>query len=87
MDDVNIFDSLGKPKVGDFKVPILDKDILRFNIAMNDCSLVQDFIAFAELLEEKPYFLFGKVVSIVEDILLQVSLVAIFHDNVEIVFA
>lgn len=54
---------------------------------MDDVSIVEHLIAIAKLLKEEPYFLFGEIVLVIEDVLLEVALIAILHDYVEIPLA
>lgn len=51
---------------------------------MDNIAVVEHFISFAELLQEKPYFFLRQVIFVVKNVLLEVALVAVLHDNVEI---
>ena len=64
----------------------MEKDILWFNVSVDDVAVVENLVACAEVPKEAPDEFFGAVVVVV-DVLLKGAPIAIFHDEVEIVLA
>ena len=64
----------------------MEKDILWFNVSVDDVAVVENLVACAEVPKEAPDEFFGAVVVVV-DVLLECASIAVFHDKVEIVFA
>lgn len=53
--NLDVSDGFGESKISNFEVPVVDKDILGFDISMDDRLFVENFVAVTELFEEKPY--------------------------------
>ena len=53
---------------------------------MNKIVVIEYFVTVAKLFEEKPYLIFRHLVVAVEHKFIQVTTIAVFHDEVEVVF-
>jgi len=77
--------SFRKAKISNFEITVVNKYVLRFNISMHKIVVVKYFITIAKLFEEKPYLIFTYLIVGVEHKLIQVTSIAVFHDEVEVV--
>jgi hypothetical protein len=81
-----IVDLPGKTKISEFKCPIMDKNVLWLNIAVDEAGVMQNAIAFGDLFEYFPYLMLGHEHHTFE-VVLQRPPVAVLHNDVEIVTA
>ena len=79
-----IFDLLAHAKISYFEYFVVDEDVVRFDIPMNQFSIVEHLITFAYLLHYIPYLLLRHQCHF-RNKCLQRTLITIFHDNVEII--
>jgi len=52
---------------------------------MNEIMIVENFVALAELLQEKPNFFFSYFVIGIKHILIEIAPIAVFHNQVKVV--
>lgn len=72
-------------KISNFEIPIMNQYVLRLNISMNEIMIVENFVALAELLQEKPNFFFSYFVIGIKHILIEIAPIAVFHNQVKVV--
>lgn len=81
----HVFYLSGKPKISEFEISIVNQDILWFNVSVNDGTIVKHFISFTKLFQKEPYFFFRDIELLSYQILIEVSFVAVLHDEIKVV--
>lgn len=64
----------------------MNQDVLWLYVSMNDWVIVKYLITLTELFQKEPYFLFRNVKFLSYQVLIEVALIAILHDEVKIIF-
>lgn len=73
-------------KVSNFKLSIMNKNILGLDISMDKMTVVQYMIALDKLLKESPNYFF-RTVMIIFNIVLKRTTIAIFHNEIKIILS
>lgn len=73
-------------KISNFKLSIMNKNILWLDIPMDKMAIVKYMISLSELLKESPNYFF-RTVMIIFDIVLKRTTITIFHNQIKIILS
>lgn len=81
-----VLDAFRESEICQFEDFVMDKDVLGFDVTMQQASIIEHLIPFAELSDDVPDLLFRQQCRFLYEFF-EGPLVAILHDDVEVVLA
>lgn len=81
-----VVDSPAESEVGDLEFSIMEQDVLRFYVSVDDVAIVENLVSGTKIFKEAPDQFFRAVAALF-DVLLECSPIAVLHDQVEVVLA
>ena len=73
----------GEAEIGDFEFAIVDEDIFRFYVSVDEVQVIEHFVPLAEI-SQKPPDEFLRAIPVLLNVLFECAPIAILHDQVEV---